>query len=408
MSLQDGLDTLLVVSLVAAVAPLVAGLLQRAKVPQVVLLILGGILVGPDVLGWGDPDSIELISNVGLGFLFLLAGYELELELFRRRPGRLAVTAWLVTAAVALAVTGVLDAIGFVRAFVPIAIGLTTTALGTLLPILRDNGMLGGRFGSYILAAGAVGEFLPIVAITIFLGASGSFVGLLSLLAMGLLAGLFTIAPRLVHPRRLARILAEGEHATSQTTLRWTVFLLFALLVVAEDFGLDVVLGAFLAGVVLRRWAPLDVHALETKLDAVGYGFFIPVFFVSSGMNLDLEAIAEAPERLLAFFLLLLVVRGLPALALYRQELPLVQRLQMTLLTATALPLLVALSEIGLSTGDMLPENAAALVGAGVLSVMVYPGLALALNRHSAPAGAGGPEPPAQRQSADDRAEHRP
>jgi Kef-type K+ transport system membrane component KefB len=379
MSLQEGLDTLFVVSLVAALAPLVAGLLQRLRVPQVVLLILGGILVGPDVLGWGEPDSIELVSNVGLGFLFLLAGYELELDLFRRRPGRLAVSAWLVTVAIALAVTGILEAIGFVQAFVPIAIGLTTTALGTLLPILRDNDMLGGRFGSYILAAGAVGEFLPIVAITVFLGASGSFVGLLSLLAMGALAGLFTLLPRLVRHQRLTRILTEGEHSTSQTTLRWTVFLLFALLVVAEDFGLDVVLGAFLAGIVLRRWAPLDVHALETKLDAVGYGFFIPVFFVSSGMALDLDAIADAPERVLVFFLLLLAVRGLPALVLYRQDLELAQRLQMTLLTATALPLLVALSQIGLSTGEMLPENAAALVGAGVLSVMVYPGLAVSL-----------------------------
>ncbi len=208
--------------------------------------------------------------------------------------------------------------------------------------------------------------------------------------------------------KRLRRILAEGEHATSQTTLRWTVFLLFALLSVAEDFGLDVVLGAFLAGVVLRRWAPLDVHALESKLDAVGYGLFIPVFFVSSGMSLDLNAIAEAPERLLAFFLLLLVVRGLPALVFYRHDLALVQRLQMTLLTATALPLLVALSQIGLSTGDMLPENAAALVGAGVLSVMVYPGIALALNRRAAQVGTGDPEPPSQPQAADDPAEHGP
>jgi len=150
----------------------------------------------------------------------------------------------------------------------------------------------------------------------------------------------------------------------------------------------------------------LDVHALEAKLDAVGYGFFIPVFFVSSGMTLDLNAIAEAPERLLVFFLLLLVVRGLPALALYRQDLPLVQRLQMTLLTATALPLLVALSQIGLSTGHMLPENAAALVGAGVLSVMVYPGLALALNQRAAEGAApGDPEPPTRRVAADDHAE---
>lgn len=159
---------------------------------------------------------------------------------------------------------------------------------------------------------------------------------------------------------------------------------------VAEDFGLDVVLGAFLAGIVLRRWAPLDVHALEAKLDAVGYGFFIPVFFVSSGMNLDLRSIVEAPARLLVFVVLLLVVRGMPALVLYRRDLAAVQRIQMTLLTATALPLLVALSEIGLSTGHMLPENAAALVGAGVVSVIAFPAVAVALDqrapdRHAVP-----------------------
>jgi Kef-type K+ transport system membrane component KefB len=133
--------------------------------------------------------------------------------------------------------------------------------------------------------------------------------------------------------------------------------------------------------VVLRRWAPGDVHSLESKLDAVGYGFFIPVFFVASGVNLDLASVAEAPLRLLVFFVLLLVVRGLPAMFLYRRDLGRNQRLQMTLLTATALPLLVALSEIGLSTGEMLPENAAALVGAGVLSVVIFPGLAVALRR---------------------------
>jgi Kef-type K+ transport system membrane component KefB len=400
MSLEDGLSSLLIVSLLAALTPLVAGLLQRPRVPQVVLLILGGILVGPQVFGWADPDSIELISNVGLGFLFLLAGYELELDLFRERSGRIAIVAWLVTVVIALAVTGALEAIGFVRAFVPIALGLTTTALGTLLPILRDNNMLGGRFGSYILAAGAVGEFLPIIAIAIFLGSNGRFLGILSLLAMGALALLFTRAPALVRGERIARILREGEHATSQTTLRWTIFLLFALLVIAADFGLDVVLGAFLAGIVLRRWAPLDVHALEGKLDAVGYGFFIPVFFVSSGMNLDLDSILKAPARLFVFFGLLLVVRGMPALFLYRRDLEVVQRIQMTLLTATALPLLVALSEIGLSTGHMLPENAAALVGAGVLSVMVFPAIAVGLNQRVRRADAAPPARTENRQSS--------
>jgi Kef-type K+ transport system membrane component KefB len=384
MDLEQSLTDLLIVSLIAALTPILAGFLSRLRVPQVVILILGGILVGPQVLGLAEPEGIELISNVGLGFLFLLAGYELELALFRERAGRLALTSWLVTVVLAIAVTGVLAAAGFVRAFVPIAIGLTTTALGTLLPILRDNRMLEGRFGAFIMAAGAVGEFLPIVAIAIFLSTQGAFLGLLSLVVIAGVALLFTFIPRLVHNKKIREILSEGEHATSQTTLRWTMVLLFALLVIAADFGLDVVLGAFLAGVVLRRWAPGDVHSLETKLDAVGYGFFIPVFFVTSGMSLDLHSIVKSPVRLVVFFLLFLAVRGIPALLFYRRDLPMRGRVQLMLLTATALPLLVALATIGLESGTMLPENAAALVGAGVLSVMVFPAVAVSLRREEA------------------------
>jgi Kef-type K+ transport system membrane component KefB len=347
------------------------------------VLIVGGIVVGPQMLDWAEPEGIELIANVGLGFLFLLAGYELDLQLFRQQAGRLAIVGWVVTVALACGVVGLLAAAGQVRAFVPVAIGLTTTALGTLQPILRDNDMLGGRFGPFVLATGAVGEFVPVVAIAIFLGANGEFYGLASLLAVGGVALVLTLAPRLIHGR-VVQILHEGQNATAQTTLRWTVALLLLLLVVANDFGLDVVLGAFLAGVVLRRWAPGDVHALEDKLDAVGYGFFIPVFFVSSGMGLDLDSIVEAPGRLILFLLLLLAVRGLPTLLVYRRALHLRQRVELTFLAATALPLLVALSEIGLENGSMLPENAAALVGAGVLSVLVFPAAAVAIDRRGA------------------------
>jgi Kef-type K+ transport system membrane component KefB len=389
MDLQTGLTTLLVVSIVSACAPFVAGLLRRMNLPQVVVLIVGGIVVGPDGLGWADPPSIELLQSVGLGFLFLMAGYELELNLFREHVGRRAIVAWFVTAVIAVSVTGVLSAVGFVNAFVPVAIGLTTTAFGALLPILRDNDMLSGSFGRFILPAGAVGEFFPIVAIAVFLSANGKFLGLISLVAMALVALFLAWVPRLTHGRRMAQISREGEHATAQTTLRITLCLMFLLLVVASDFGLDVVLGAFLAGAVLRRWAPGDVHSLELKLDAVGYGFFIPVFFIYSGMTLDLHSIAEAPERLIVFLFLLLAVRGVPALFLYRHDLGAAQRMQMTLLTATALPLLVALAQIGLSTGHMLPENAAALVGAGVLSVVLFPGLAVALHKRSSASSSG-------------------
>jgi Kef-type K+ transport system membrane component KefB len=381
VDLDTGLRALLIVSVVSAAAPFVCALLARFRVPQVVVLIVGGVLIGPAVAGLAEPDSIALVANVGLGFLFLLAGYELDLDHFAERSGRLAVAGWLISALISIVVTGLLAAAGLVHAYVPVALALTTTALGTLLPILRDNDMLSGPMGRYLMPAGAAGEFLPIVGIAIFLGSKGRLYGLFSLVAMCVLALALAWLPRLAQVERFEAISHEGEHATSQTTLRLTVMLLFGLLVFASDFGLDVVLGAFLAGVVLRRWAPGDVDALEGKLDAVGYGFFIPVFFVSSGMSLDLGSIADAPARLVVFFLLLLAVRGLPALFLYRRDLVARERVQMMLLTATSLPLLVALAAVGLDSGEMLPENAASLVGAGVLSVMVFPGIAVALHR---------------------------
>jgi Kef-type K+ transport system membrane component KefB len=360
----------------------------------VVVLIAGGVLIGPQVGGLAQPESVELVANVGLGFLFLLAGYELELDHFRERSGRLAIAGWMVSAVISIGVTGALAAAGLVNAFVPVALALTTTALGTLLPILRDNDMLDGPLGRFIMPAGAVGEFLPIAGIAIFLGSQGRLVGLISLVAMcGVALGLAWL-PRLGRLPRIAAISRKGEHATSQITLRLTLMLLFGLLVLASDVGLDVVLGAFLAGVILRRWAPGDVAALEDKLDAVGYGFFIPVFFVSSGMSLDLASIREAPLRLVAFFVLLLAVRGLPSFVLYRRDLVVRQRVQMMLLTATSLPLLVALATVGLDTGHMLPENAAALIGAGVLSVMFFPGLAVALDRGAPQPHVGAEEPP--------------
>jgi len=382
--LTRALESLFVVALVAALAPLIVGLLPRARVPQVVVLIIGGVVVGPQVLGLAEPESIELLSNVGLGFLFLLAGYELELALFRQRAGKLAIVAWVTSAVFAAGVVRALAAMGLVHAFVPVALGLTTTALGTLLPILRDNNVLRGSFGSYVLAGGAVGEFFPIVAIAIFLGSNGKFLGLVSLVAVAVIALGISLIPKLGRGGRVQQVLTEGQDATAQTTLRWTVAMLLLLLLIAGKFGLDVVLGAFLAGVVLRRWAPGDVHSLELKLDAVGYGFFIPIFFVTSGMGLDLRSILHAPGRLILFFLLLLVVRGLPTLLLYRSALPRPQRVELVFIMATALPILVALSEIGLESGTMLPENAAALVGAGVLSVLVFPAIAVAIDRRYA------------------------
>ncbi|HXZ69237.1 MAG TPA: cation:proton antiporter [Streptosporangiaceae bacterium] len=389
---MQGLESLLVVTLVAALTPMIVAALPGPGIPQVVILILAGVLIGPQGLGLAETTGIQLLANVGLGFLFLLAGYELDPRLLRAHAGRLAIIGWVISAVIAVGAVAVLGSLGFLRAFVPIGLALTTTALGTLLPILHDHHMLSGQFGRYVLAAGAVGELFPIVAISLFLTGRGEFVAIASILAVGLMAILLTLVPRIIGPARVRAIIHQGRRATSQTTLRWSIVLLLLLLAAAQRFGLDVVLGALLAGMVLRSWThgiDIDVTPLEGKLDAVGYGFFIPVFFVASGMALDVQSIAENPLRLIVFFVLLLVVRGLPSLLVYRRALPLRQRAEMTFITATTMPLLIALAAIGLSTGVMIPANAAALVGAGVLSVLVYPLIAIALARRGGTVPAG-------------------
>src|SRR5262252_8651530 len=391
---MQGLESLLVVVLVAALTPMIVAALPGPGIPQVVILILAGVLIGPQGLGLADTTGIKLISNVGLGFLFLLAGYELDPRLLRAHAGRLAIIGWVISAVIAVGAVAILGSFGFLRAYVPIGLALTTTALGTLLPILHDHHMLSGQFGRYVLAAGAVGELFPIVAISLSLTGRGEFVAIASILAVGVMAILLTLVPRIMGPARVRAIIYQGRRATSQTSLRWAIVLLLLLLVAAARFGLDVVLGAMLAGMVLRSWThgiEIDVTPLEGKLDAVGYGLFIPIFFVASGMALDVTSIVENPLRLIVFFLLLLVVRGLPSLLVYRRALPLRQRVEMTFITATTMPLLIALAVIGLSTGVMIPANAAAMVGAGVLSVLVYPSVAIALARRerTAPAAPG-------------------
>jgi len=391
-----GLEPLLGIVLVAAIAPTIAAVLPGPKIPEVVILIFGGLLIGPHVLGLVPIRSIQLLSNIGLGFLFLLAGYELDPHLFRERSGRLAIFGWAASAVLAVGAVWMLSAVGLVHDVVPIGLALTTTALGTLLPILHDNDMLQGSFGRYVMAAGAAGELFPIVAISLFLTKRAQYVALASLLAVIAAALLLTAAPRLLGERRMHALINQGKRATAQSTLRWTVVLLLVLLVAAERFGLDVVLGAMLAGMVLRSWTHRmveEVKPLEAKLTAVGYGIFIPIFFVVSGMTLDIRSIARDPLRLLIIAGLLLVVRGLPSLLIYLKVLPLRQRVEMTFITATTMPLLIALAEIGEHDGVMLPANVAALVGAGVVSVLIYPAVAAYLHRKDGEPRPGEPAP---------------
>ncbi len=390
------IDTLAAVAAVSLVAAVLVGLLPRLPVPQVVLLLVGGILIGPDVLAVAAPDGVRVLADVGLGFVFLLAGYEIDLRLFREDAGRRALLSWAISFGLAAGVVVALGTTGVLDASLPITLGLTTTALGTLLPVLRDAGLLSGRLGRHLLATGGVGEVLPVLVIAVFLGSQGRLTALAALGGVAMLALLLDLLRRGVpEGSRLAEVVRAGQHETAQITLRGTILLLLTLVAITDRFHLDAVLGAFLAGVVLRRWVGTEAPTLESKLDAVGYGFFVPLFFVYSGMNLDLQAIAEAPLLLALLLVLVLVVRGGPVLLVYRRVLGRRQRWQTALVSATALPVLVALTEIAVRSGTMTADEAAALVGAGVVTVLVLPALVVTLERRSRTrAGAAAPGAP--------------
>ncbi len=378
--------TLIVVA--AVVAPLLAEALRRFRVPGVVLEIALGIVIGQQVLGWADVTVIVAgFGNLGLSFLMFLAGFEIDLERIKGRPLSRATLGWGVSLVLALSVAGVLVVEGFALSDLLIGLSLTTTALGTLLPMLRDADALETPFGAHILAVGTVGEFLPIVAIALLLTSDNPGTTALLLVAfIALAVGATLLATRARSPR-VVELMQRHLNSSAQLPVRIAVLMIVVLVWVASHLGLDVLLGAFAAGIIVRLFtAGDDQEVVGSKLEAIGFGFFVPVFFVVSGMKFDLDALLDDPSTVLRvplFLMLFLVVRGLPALLLYRHDLPRPDRAALAFFSATALPLVVVITGIGLETHRMRPENAAALVGAGMLSVLVYPLVGFAIRRRA-------------------------
>ncbi len=378
---------ILIVAMVAVLAPVLADLSKRAKLPIVVLEIFLGIIVGPEVLDLATTDDfIESLSTFGLAFLFFLAGMEIDFERIRGNPVRFGVGGWLISLVIGAVFAIVLHATGVIHATVLVALALTTTALGTLMPILRDAGILDQRFGNFVVGAGAAGEFGPVVIVSVILAfeADEPLRALLLFAFAAIVVGATLLALR-ARPVRVVRLIQTTMGTSGQLAVRLSVLLVVALAVLATEFGLDVILGAFAAGIVtgivIRG---TDSEEFLGKLDAVGFGFLIPVFFIATGMDYDLDALFSNPESLVlvpGFALLFLVGRGLPAMLLYRGELSRNDRISLALFSGAALPLLVAITQIGLDTHTMRPEVAVSLVGAGMLSVLVYPLLALARHR---------------------------
>jgi Kef-type K+ transport system membrane component KefB len=374
-ALSAELNSLFFIMLIAVLAPLLVGLL-RLKVAEVVILLGLGIVVGPEVLGLVEIDaSISLLAQLGLGFLFFFAGLELEPEAVKGRYGKLAAIGWGCTLLVAGLATWVLESMGHIENFIGFAIVLTSTALGTLLPVLRDNGELRTPFGKFFMGAGAIGEFGPILAISLFLSSLSSFEAVLSLIAMALAAYLLAKLPQWLKSAKLRKLIGAGHYSSSQTPVRITILFLVGLLAIAATLGLDVVLGAFLAGVIFRLNMPPDAeNAIHVKVEGIGFGFLIPIFFIVSGVNIDILSIIEDPLPMFVVAFLILLARGVPQFFVYRNAIPVTRdRIRFSLYVATALPIIVAVTTVQVEAGVMSEADAATLVGAGALSVLLFP-----------------------------------
>jgi Kef-type K+ transport system membrane component KefB len=386
MALSE-LHSLLLILTIAAVAPLLCEWVPRIRLPLVVAEIGLGIVVGPQALGWADAGpTIQVLANFGLAFLFFLAGFEIDFPAIRGQPIVLAAFGWLASLVVCLGVGFSLQGCGVVDSGLIVGAALATTALGTLMPILRDARELPTRFGAYAVASGAMGEFGPILLIALALSSSEvepeSALVLMLVFTAIIVAGA-SIALRF-RPPRLILLLQEKMHTSAQLPVRLAILVLASLVILARNLGLDAILGALAAGVVVALASPGEHgEVLRHKLEGIGFGFFVPIFFVTTGLRYDLQALISSRLALLQlpmFLGLFLVVRGLPAL-LARRELDLRSRIALGFLSATQLPLVIAIAEIGVRSGRLKEETAASLVGAGMASVLLFPIAALALRR---------------------------
>ncbi|MGZ6951928.1 MAG: cation:proton antiporter [Acidimicrobiia bacterium] len=384
---ESSTGTLLLILAVAFVAPLVSSRFPRLRLPALVFEIVLGIVIGPEVLGLVRVTGpIELLSNLGLATLIFLAGFELELDRVRGRPLKLAIGGWLLSVVLALAFAGLLLVTGVIAAELYVAFALTTTALGTLLPIVRDQGLLPTSFGTHVLAIGSVGEFLPIVAIALLLGETDTGEAALALVAFAVVSVLAAVFAMQVHPGHVRRQLARTLRSSGQLYVRLALLTIALMAFLASELGLDFLLGAFMAGIVYRLYttagAPeAELEVMESKLEAVSFGYLVPIFFVVTGITFDLHALAQptAVLKIPVFLAAFLLVRGLPIL-LYRRDVPDARsRASLALFSATGLPLVVAITTIGVDAGQMCSSTAAALVGAGMISVIGFPLLATLL-----------------------------
>ena len=380
---EADLSSLVLVLAASSLGALMSRLHHRLVLPTVVLEIVLGIVIGPEVLDVAEVDEfIEALANFGLGLLFFFAGLEVIERRVRRGSLVRGTAGWGVSLALGLLVGLVLQQAGLDAEWWLLAVALSTTTLGALVSILSDTGLLTTPLGSAVLGSGVAGEFWPIVFISVFLtGAYGALDETLLLLGFGAVVMLAAAAALRARPPRLVRILRDTIHTTGQTAVRLSLLLLAALVLLAEEVGFDFVLGAFAAGLLvgLTLDSP-EGKPVRMRLEGIGFGFLIPIYFVVTGMNFDLDSLLSTTGLALAalFLGLLVVVRGVPSL-IWLRELGPRRTLSLALFSATGLPLIVAIVGIGTDRGAIGVDVGASLIGAGMISVLVFPLVATAI-----------------------------
>lgn len=394
---------LVVVAAVAFIAPLLLDLAPRLRLPSVVLEIVAGIVIGPALLGWVEIDTaIRVFALFGLALLLFLAGLEIEFDRLRGRALRLAGAGFLVSFAIAVLVGLALEGGGQVEDGLLVAIILSGTSLGVVVPLLKDAGEVDGVFGQLVIAAASIADFATIIVLSLLFSREATGTGSqLVLLGGFLVAAAVAVAGILGLERsmRISSVLVRLQDTTAQIRVRGAFLLMAGFVALAESLGLEVILGAFTAGAILslvdRDHLMTHPH-FRTKLEGTGFGFFIPVFFISVGLSFDLDALLAGAGTILRvplFLAALLLVRGLPAL-LYRRLVGARRTVVAALLQATSLPFIVAASMIGVELGAISEATSAALIGAGLLSVLLFPLLAVTvLGRGGAAAPSQAPPP---------------
>lgn len=381
--MESHLPALLAIGFIATLSPLLANIPMAIRLPIVVVEILLGIIVGPHVIGWVQPTAeLKFFGDLGMVFLFFMAGMELRFHHVQGKPLMLGTAAWIVSLFLAIGVGYVLSWTGLIDTYMLVAIALTTTAIGPLIPILKDAGEFDTKFGRMVLGAGALGELGPILSISLLMGKRYETTDqALLMIAFVFVAVISVYGASKIRLDSVVNFFRKWLHSNSQLAVRASILILVGLVALAGSFGLDVILGSFVAGMTVELMCKGNGgEVLRNRLKAIAFGFLIPAFFVTSGINFDLGALVASPLSLLMlpmFFGLLFLLRGLAILPVYKRVLVKEERIPFALMTATGLPLIVAITELGVEHGEMNHDTAAALVGAGMLSILIFPLVAL-------------------------------